>query len=355
MPKTPEADRVAGPASEDRLTEAEARELASRAFERCGVARDPSAQAAAALTTAEMMGIATHGLNRVIDYTTRLRAGGMDATAKPEIEACAPALVRVDGRNALGPVTASRAVHAGLDAARAAGVGAVFVRRGAHLGALAPYLLTAAEQGFAALITSNTAPMVAPPGGRSAILGNMPLGLAVPYPGADPVLLDMALTTVSRSRIRAAAEAGDPIPEGWGLGSDGRATTDPNVALKGLIATIGGAKGASLALCLDLFAGVLSGARFLDDIPDTHKTPAARPGLGYMVIVFDCARLMPPEALAQRMAQARSKVAATPPIEPHQPVRMPGARALAALRIARSDGFCPNPETLARLRALAGD
>lgn len=319
------------------------------------MAEEAARDAAEALTVAEMMGIRTHGLNRVMDYAERLKAGGMDASARPALQNVAPALLRLDGANGLGPATARQAVRAAMEAAGVCGMAGVFVRRGTHLGALAPYLLELAEAGYAAIFTSNTAPMIAPPGARAALAGNMPLGLALPAPGHDPLLLDMALTVVSRSRIRAAASAGAPIPEGWALDAQGRATTDARAGLDGLIAAIGGTKGAALALALDLFSGVLSGARFLDDIPDTHKAPSASPGLGYVLIAVNAAALMPAEALSERMERARDKLAAAPPVDPTTPARLPGARALMALRSAREDGFAVDPATLARLRVLAGD
>ncbi|MEM9392768.1 MAG: Ldh family oxidoreductase [Pseudomonadota bacterium] len=337
-----------------RLTEAEASELCSRAFALCGVEDQMAANAARALTTAEMMGIDTHGLIRVRDYTNRLQAGGMASSARPSVEPCAPSLLRVDGKNALGPAIAVCALRAGMAAARQTGMAGVFVRNGTHLGALAPYLLEATEAGFAAILTSNTAPMVAPPGGRRALTGNMPLGIGVPGAGQDPVLLDMALTVVSRSRIRAAAKAGQAIPETWAYGPDGMPTTDPEAALEGVISALGGKKGAALALTLDIFSGVLAGARFLDDIPDTHKSPAAAPGLAYTLFLVDAERLVQPGQLADSVQRARAKLAAAPSSDPAASPRLPGARALENMRSARAEGFRVNPETLADLRVLSG-
>ena len=57
------------------------------------------------------------------------RAAGAEVTLTPR----APALVQVNGNNALGPVIATRALRAGIAAARQAGVAAVFVRRGSPL------------------------------------------------------------------------------------------------------------------------------------------------------------------------------------------------------------------------------
>jgi LDH2 family malate/lactate/ureidoglycolate dehydrogenase len=167
-----------------RITQSQAKDLTARAFLNVGVRPSMAEDAAAMLTMTQMMGIATHGLARVSDYVDRLRAGGVNADAEPQITAPAPALRLVDGQNGLGAAVAYRATHSAMEAARTAGVGAAFCRNSSHLGALAPHLYIAAQAGFAAVITTNTAPMIAPAGGRQPVIGNAPLGFAIPNPGA---------------------------------------------------------------------------------------------------------------------------------------------------------------------------
>ena len=43
-----------------------------------------------------------------------------------------------------------------------------------------------------------------------------------PNPGGDPVILDMALSVAARAKIRALAERGEPMPEGWATDAEGR-------------------------------------------------------------------------------------------------------------------------------------
>ena len=40
--------------------------------------------------------------------------------------------------------------------------------------------------------------------------------------------------------------AGERIPEGWALDAEGRHTTDPSEAIKGVVLPIGGPKGSEL-------------------------------------------------------------------------------------------------------------
>lgn len=337
-----------------RLTESDARDLCARAFRHAGVGAAAAEETANILTLAEMMGIGTHGLSRTADYVGRIRAGGIDPVATPLVASPSPALRLVDARGGLGPAAAHGALSAAMDAARSAGIGAAFVRNGNHIGALAPYLWIATEAGFACIVSTNTAPMIAPAGGRAPKIGNNPLGIGLPFPGGTPVLLDMALSVAARSRIRAAAKAGDPIPREWATDETGQPTTDPVLAMRGLLRAIGGDKGANLALCLDLMTGLLSGSAILSEIPNAAETPQAPQNLGQMIVVLDVSKLMDGEALTRRMSDATAAIASTPAVPQGEPVRMPGARAVAALRDARLHGLKLPDALLDDLHRLAG-
>lgn len=336
-----------------RITQSQAKDLTARAFLNVGVRPSMAEDAAAMLTMTQMMGIATHGLARVSDYVDRLRAGGVNADAEPQITAPAPALRLVDGQNGLGAAVAYRATHSAMEAARTAGVGAAFCRNSSHLGALAPHLYIAAQAGFAAVITTNTAPMIAPAGGRQPVIGNAPLGFAIPNPGGAPVLLDIALSVAARSKVRQAAAAGDPIPETWATDAHGQPTTDAKAAMQGLMLAIGGAKGANLALVLDLFAGGLSGAAMLSEIPNANLQPGTVANVGHMIILIDAARLMSADALSNRMFDARRMVESSATIDPNVAIRLPGARAIASLKKAQAEGFDIAPDLVAKLERLA--
>lgn len=337
------------------VREADACTLVERVFMRVGVEQSMAQDAAQMLTLTEMLGVTTHGLLRVIDYVTRIREGGINPLARPEMQAVAASLIRVDGHNGLGPAVALRAMRSAMDAARNTGMAASFCRNSTHLGALAPLLYTAAQEGFAAIFTTNTSPMIAPVGGTTPVLGNTPFGIAIPDPDGlgAPVILDMALSVAARSKVRQAAAAGRSIPETWATDAGGIPTTDAAEAMKGMMQAIGGSKGANLSLCLDLLAGGLSGAAMLSQIPNANLNPAAQANVGHMFILVDVARLLPQAAMSGRLADARDLITASPPLAPAVPIRLPGQRAVAALNAARAQGFTPAPGIMDKLADLA--
>jgi LDH2 family malate/lactate/ureidoglycolate dehydrogenase len=260
----------------------------------------------------------------------------------------------MDAGAGLGAGVAQIALARTMDAARQTGIAACFVRNATHFGAIAPLNWKAAEAGLASFITANSAPMLAPPGGRAVAVGNAPTGIGLPHRAGRHVILDMALSVAARSKLRGAAERGETIPETWALDADGRPTTDPRAALKGVLQAIGGRKGAALAVTLDLFAAGLAGAAMLIDVGDNHADPSRRPDVGQLFILIDATRLMPPEALAERLDHAAGIVGNTPPVAGGPAPRLPGTRAIAALRRSRAVGLDVSSGLLNELEELAG-
>jgi len=246
-----------------------------------------------------------------------------------------------------------RALRAAMDAARETGMAMAFARGSNHFGPISPYSLIAAEAGFASMIGSNATTTIAPTGGAEARLGNSPLGFGLPHPGGRPIILDMALSVVARAKIRDALKSGRVIPETWATDAQGRATTDPRAALDGFLLPIGGYKGYGLALIVDLFAGLLSGAAYLTHVESWSEHPERPQNLGHFFIAIDTRRLGNPEWLAERMADFVAIVHDTPRAEASIPVRLPGEMELDTLKRNRLEGVVIADDLHTQLTALA--
>ena len=336
-----------------KLTEAALADLATRALAGLGLEAGDAADCARILVLGELMGLATHGVGRIESYGERIDLGGIKARPAIRVERVAPAMARVDGDNGVGPLVGMRALEAAMALTRETGVGAVFARASNHFGPVAPYSLIAAEAGFASIIGSNATTTIAPTGGREARLGNSPVGFCVPNPGGRPVILDMALSMVARAKIRNAARRGEAIPPTWATDRDGNPTTDPKAALDGFLLPIGGHKGYGLALIVDLFAGLLSGAAYLTHVSSWSDNPEAPQDLGHFFLLIDASRLGPADWLAARMRDFAAILHDTPPADPAAPVLLPGEIELDRLDLHRRDGLALDPALLARLEALA--
>lgn len=92
--------------------------------------------------------------------------------------------------------------------------------------------------------------------------------------------------TEAKGKVRKAARRGEAIPEGWMLDAEGRNTTDPVEALKGVVLPIGGPKGSGIAMMLDIFGGLLTGSAFAGDVKDQYHDLENPQGVGHWFMVF---------------------------------------------------------------------
>jgi len=167
------------------------------------------------------------------------------------------------------------------------------------------------------------------------------------------VIRDMALSVVARAKIRTALTKGEPIPDTWATDREGKPTTDPRAALEGFLLPIGGYKGYGLALIVDLFAGLLSGASYLTHVKSWSEEPGAAQDLGHFFILVDTARLGSRDWLTQRMADFAAILHDTPPAEAGKPVRLPGEIELGNFERQRREGVAVDPKVLALLERYA--
>jgi ureidoglycolate dehydrogenase (NAD+) len=335
------------------VREEELTALAVAALEALGMPRKDAEDCARILVMGDLFGVHTHGVSRLESYAERVRAGGAKARPDIRIERVAPTIARLDGDRGVGPLVGMRALEAAMEMARDSGTGIVFARDSNHFGAIGPYNYIAAQQGFASIIGSNSSTTIAPTGGRDARVGNSPIGFGVPRPGGDPIILDMAISVVARAKIRDALKAGKSIPDTWATDREGNPTTDPKAALDGFLLPIGGYKGYGLALMVDLFAGVLSGAAYLTRVQTWIDAPAARQDLGHFFFLIDTSRLGSSSWLAERVDDFVQILHSTPPADAAKPVMVPGEMQMERFAQQRRDGIAMDEGVLEMLARCA--
>ncbi|WP_458098061.1 Ldh family oxidoreductase [Roseomonas sp. WA12] len=329
-------------------------DFAARALTRGGMRAGEAALTAKVLVLADMFGVRTHGISRVAQYLDRVRVGGIDPQAEVQVARMAPGLSMVDGRNGIGPLVGMKALEAAMESAREVGIGAAFARGSNHFGPILPYAFLAAQEGFASIIASNATTTIAPWGGKDTRVGNNPMGIGMPNPGGDPIILDIALSVAARAKIRKLLQGGQPMPEGWAADVDGKPTTDPKKGLEGFLLPVGGHKGYGLAVMVDLLAGLLSGAAYLTHVQAWDKNPEAAQNLGHVFILIDTAKLHAADWMRERMADFGAILRSTPAADPAQPVMAPGDREMAMHARAMREGVSVATADMESVRALAG-
>ena len=227
---------------------------------------------------ANLRGVDSHGVVRLPSYVKRVMKKLIDPLGPVEIVKNQGCTALIDANNNFGQVAAMRATFLAAKKTRKFGVAAVGVRNSNHFGMAAHYALKLTEQKLIGIVLSNGPPAMSPWGGKIPMLGSTPICIGFPIEKNDSIILDMAVSTVARGKIRLAALKGEKIPEGWAFDDEGNPTTDPKAAIRGTLAPIGGPKGYGLALLADLICGLLMGSAFgksvkaLDDLSGPSGT-----------------------------------------------------------------------------------
>jgi (2R)-3-sulfolactate dehydrogenase (NADP+) len=334
-------------APERRLTKDEAEALIAHALEASDVSPDNARCVARALVAAEIDGQAGHGFSRVAAYAAQARSGKVDGGAVPQIARAGTALIAVDAGNGFAFPAIAAAIDELARIAPETGIAAAAIRRSHHCGQLGAHVEALAERGLAALMVANTPRAMAPWGGARALFGTNPIAFAAPRDGAPPLVIDLSLSKVARGKVMAAAKAGRPIPEGWALDAEGRPTTDPAAALTGTMIPAGEAKGAALALIVEILAATLTGANHSNEASSFFDADGPPPGVGQLLIAFDTGCL-PGAAFSDRIETLLAAITA------EEGARLPGTRRLAAREAAARDGIAVPAHLVDEIEALVG-
>ena len=301
---------------------------------------------AAALVRAEADGQRGHGLSRVPAYAAQARAGKVDGMATPVAERAAGALLRIDANHGFAYPAIDLALNKLPAIAREQGIALAAIRRSHHFGQAGAHVERLAEGGLVALMFGNSPKAIAFWGGSKPMMGTNPIAFAAPLPDAAPLVIDLALSTVARGKIAAAAQRGETIPEGWALDADGQPTTDPQAALAGSMVPIGEAKGAALVMAVELMAAALTGSHFGYEASSFFDDKGGPPSIGQLIVAID-PELCSGAAFVTRMQDFCAALAAT------DGARLPGTSRLANRRRAEAEGI-DVPDALAeQIAALA--
>lgn len=286
----------------------------------------PQAEAdivADSLVEADLTNLQSHGVQRVKFYTDSIEQGGTRASCEMKQLTDSPSCAVLDAQGALGIVAAYRAMELAIQKAKATGIGMVNVRNSNHCSCTAYYIRMAAKENMLGIVSSNAPKSMAPWGSREKYLGTNPLAVGAPTHG-DPVMVDMATSVVARGKIILADKKKEPIPEGWAIDVDGKPTTDAARALEGCVLPFGGAKGSGIAMMIDVFSGVLSGAAFGSHINSPFTHPELPMNTGHCMIAVDISKFQDPETFLTTMDQYRSEVKGLKKAADVEEIFMPG-------------------------------
>jgi (2R)-3-sulfolactate dehydrogenase (NADP+) len=326
------------------IAAAQLERLMATALERSGATHAMAAATARALTAAELEGISSHGASRIPQYCGHVRNGRADGKAVPAVSRDSKAACVVDAKQGLAFEACGLAASEAVRRARDFGISFVSVANSNHFGVAAYHLEPVVAAGLVGVAMGNSPAAMPAWGGKRPLFGTNPIAAGFPRRGAPPLMIDVSLSAVARGKIMVAAREGKPIPEGWAVDKDGRATTDAKAALEGSMLPAGGVKGAMLALMVELLACALVGSHFGFEATSFFVDEGNRPRLGQAFLVID------PGALAGTASYLDRVEALVREMLADEGVRLPGARREALVREAIAKGITVPDALLASWR-----
>ncbi|WP_299848503.1 Ldh family oxidoreductase [uncultured Roseovarius sp.] len=258
------------------------------ALERHGAQPWIAAEVARAVRKAESVGNKICGLYYLESYCAQLKTGRVKGDVDPVVTQPRPGTVMVDARYGFAQPAFARALPAALDAARENGVASLAVGHAHTCTSLGFFTEQIAAEGLVALGMTNASPIVAPPGGKTRVIGTNPIAFSVPDgKGGTAMQFDQSTTTVALGKITMAKAAGEKIPEGWAVDADGKPTTDPEAALGGSLVSMGGYKGWGFGLMAEILTAGMTGGVVSRDVKPL-KAPEGPPhDLGQYYLIMD--------------------------------------------------------------------
>ncbi len=258
--------------------------LCEQAALQAGAGRRSARTLAHATVQAELGGNPAVGVGHLFDYLDGYRAGRISAQAVPAVRRAVPGAFDVDAGGGLAQDAFQAVREELLAAVRAQGIVGLWIRRSFTCGELGYYPRAVAEEGLVAFAAANSPALMSVGGSASRLLGTNPLAYGFPAE-EGAVVIDQASSATAFVNIRRAAEAGQEIPKGWALDSQGTPTTDPTEALGGTLLPFGSHRGGNVALLVEMLA-TLSGANFsMDAAPFDHGDES--PGIGVFLLCID--------------------------------------------------------------------
>lgn len=315
-----------------------------------GMADDGAEVVADSLVSANLRGVDSHGIVRLIAYVTKMEKGGTKARPDIRLARDHAATAVVDGDNGMGQVVGSFAMREAMARARKFGVGMVVAHGSEHFGAAAYYAEMAAREGMVGFASTNAPPVMAPWGGRRQAIGNNPIAFAVPTRTPPAIVLDMSMSRVAGGKVRLAAKQGGTIPDGWIIDSEGRPSTNPEDLPKGALLAEGH-KGYGLAVIVEVLCGALSGAAMLSELPNWLFEPTRATNTGHTLIAIDVAAFVDVDTFLDRVEAMRAELHGHPTAAGVESVLLPGDIE-AATSERRSRGLPVPEEVVADLVTL---
>ena len=255
-----------------------------------GCNNEDATTATEALLAADLRGIDSHGIARLVGYVRLWEAQRVNAKPQIKIVYETPSTAVVDGDSGLGLVVAPFAMQVAIDKAKNVGTGWVSVRNSNHFGIAGYHAMMALEHDMIGMAMTNASALVAPTFSIERMLGTNPIAVAIPAKNQPAFVADFATSTAANGKLELLQRKNADAPIGWVQDENGNDSVDANILKKnGALLPLGSDrehgshKGYALGSIVDIFSAVLSGASYgpwAPPFPAYVSMPENMPGKG---------------------------------------------------------------------------
>ena len=331
-------------------------------FSAYGFSAEESAQITDVILAADLNGIESHGVQRMVRYAKETTSGMVNVKAEIEVVHETPISAVIDAHDGMGQVVGCKAMGIAIDKAKKSGIGMVTVRNSNHYGIAGYYAEMAVKENLMGMSMTNTEAIMVPTFGKKPMLGTNPIALAMP---ADPIpfCFDSATTVVPRGKFEVYTKRGDPVPVGWGVDENGHDSDDSARILANIIAKVGGGilplggsgelsgghKGYGFGLICELFTAILSNGVTSERI---YRTETGS-GICQSFIALDYGVFGDKEQIRKEFSEYLTKIRASDKAEGEERIFTHGEKEHESRFVRREKGIPVNDKTIAELKEIA--
>ncbi|MBE6964907.1 MAG: Ldh family oxidoreductase [Ruminococcaceae bacterium] len=312
------------------------------------------------LLTADLYGIESHGVQRLIRYHLAIEEGSIVPDVKPEIIHETPVSAVIDAPRSMGQVVAKKAMEMAIEKAKKTGFGVVCVKGSNHYGIAGYYTKMAADADMIGISMTNTEAIAIPTYGKKAMLGTSPIAVAMP---ADPVdfWFDAATTVITRGKLEVYRKKELPLPQGWVADENGADCDDANRVLKNIIGKLGGGifplggfseetgshKGYGLGIIVELFTAIATGGT-----TSPHVKNSGNADTSFCLMAIDYGIFGDKKEMKARMSKLLQELRESPKADGHDRIFTHGEKEVESKAQKLIDGVPVNEKTLQELRDI---
>ena len=294
------------------------------------------------LVEADLCGVESHGVMRVMQYVEQFKSGYMHADRRPLVKQNGDAWI-VDGHAGIGITAMELAMTHACDTAKAHGMSAIAVVNCGHTGRLGAYAAAGANQGCLNIIIGGGGRkdwrMVVPYGGSKGMLPTNPYALGIPGGDRGPVVVDFATAKIAGGWIYSAKSAGTLLPEDTVIDAAGNPTRQPDDYFNGGAILSSDAKGYGLSVLAELIGEAMLG-------PVTTE-------MNWLVVCIDTHTYRNANHFQRTAEEILQELRECPPAAGVDRVEVPGERERDRFQANAARGISLPHQTWEQIKALA--